>query len=113
LTGIKIYGRASFKEIPPDVQRILQSLKAYGFGHGSEEFRHASDHRQIARLMKQAPCSPFTIIIKEELLDPSHEEMRQLLRDTLRVERDSILEPIRAIEVRTFFENGSKVSSAS
>jgi hypothetical protein len=40
----------------------------------------------------------------------NHEEMRQLLRDTLRVERGSILEPIRAIEVRPFFENGSKVS---
>jgi hypothetical protein len=72
LTGIKIYGRDSFKEIPPDVQRTLQSLKDYGFGHGSEEFRHASDHLQIARLMKQASCSPFTIIIEEELLDPSH-----------------------------------------
>jgi len=54
------------------VQRILQSLKAYGFGYGSEKFRQASDHRQIAHLMKQAPCSPFTIIIEEELLDPSH-----------------------------------------
>jgi hypothetical protein len=72
LTGTKIYGRDSFKEIPLDVQRILQSLKNYGFGHGSEEFRHATDHREIARLMKQAPCSPFTIIIEEELLDPSH-----------------------------------------
>ena len=41
------------------------------------------------------------------------EEMQQLLRDTLRVERGGILEPIRAIEVRPFFENGSKVSSAS
>ena len=40
----------------------------------------------------------------------NHEETRQLLRDTLRVERGSILEPIRAIEVRPFFENGSKVS---
>ncbi len=54
------------------MQRTLQSLKDYGFGHGSEEFRHASDHLQIARLMKQASCSPFTIIIEEELLDPSH-----------------------------------------
>jgi len=72
LTGTKIYGRDSFKKIPLDVQRILQSLKAYGFGHGSEEFRHTSDHRQIARLMKQTPCSPFTMIIEEELLDPSH-----------------------------------------
>jgi len=54
------------------VQRTLQSLKDYGFGHGSEEFRHASDHLQIARLMKQASCSPFTIIMEEELLDPSH-----------------------------------------
>ena len=43
----------------------------------------------------------------------NQEEMRQLLRDTLRVERGSILEPIRAIEVRPFFGNGSKVSSAS
>jgi hypothetical protein len=33
----------------------------------------------------------------------NHEEMRQLLCDTLRVERGSILEPIRAIEVRPFF----------
>jgi hypothetical protein len=33
----------------------------------------------------------------------NHKEMRQLLRDTLRVERDSILEPIRAIEVRPFY----------
>ncbi|MCJ7749029.1 MAG: hypothetical protein MUP27_14925 [Desulfobacterales bacterium] len=160
MTGTKIYGRDSFKKIPLDVQRILQSLKAYGFGHGSEKFRQASDHRQIVRLMKQTPCSPFTIIIEEELLDPSHywdkryvkitaeqivseldetvlryvdtleklclapsdmgsnyqvnpEEMQQLLRDTLRVERGGILEPIRAIEVRPFFENGSKVSSAS
>ena len=72
MTGTKIYGRDSFKEIPLDVQRILQSLKNYGFGHGSEQFRHATDHREIARLMKQAPCSPFTIIIEEELLDPSH-----------------------------------------
>jgi hypothetical protein len=32
------------------------------------------------------------------------------LRDTLRVERGSILEPIRAIEVRPFFENGNMVS---
>jgi len=72
LTGIKIYGRDSFRKIPPDVRRILQSVKDYGFGHGSGEFRQASDHRQIARLMKQAPCSPFTMIIEEELLDPSH-----------------------------------------
>jgi hypothetical protein len=72
LTGTKIYGRDSFKEIPPEVHQILQSLKDYGFGHGREEFRHASDHLQIARLMKQAHCSPFTIIIEEELLDPSH-----------------------------------------
>jgi len=72
LTGTKIYDRDSFKEIPPDVQRILQSLKAYEFGYGSEKFRQAGDHRQIARLMKQAPCSPFTIIIEEELLDHSH-----------------------------------------
>ena len=72
MTGTKIYGRDSFKKIPLDVQRILQSLKAYGFGHGSEEFRHTSDHLQIARLMKQTPCSPFTMIIEEELLDPSH-----------------------------------------
>ncbi|HEX9916717.1 MAG TPA: hypothetical protein VGB16_03185, partial [candidate division Zixibacteria bacterium] len=40
----------------------------------------------------------------------NHEEMRQLLRDTLRVERGSILEPIRAIEVRPFFENRNKAS---
>jgi len=72
LTGTKIYGRDSFKEIPPDVQRILQSLKAYEFGHGSEKFRQASDHRQIARLLKKTSCSPLTVIIEEELLDPSH-----------------------------------------
>ena len=40
----------------------------------------------------------------------NHEEMRQLLLDTLRVERGSILEPIRAIEVRPFFENRNKAS---
>ena len=72
MSGIKIYGRDSFREIPPDVQQALQSLKNYGFGHGSEEFRHATDHLRIASHMKQAPCSPFTIIIEEELLDPSH-----------------------------------------
>jgi len=72
LSGIKIYGRDSFKEIPPDVQRTLQSLKDYGFGHESGEFRLATDHLQITPLMKQAPCSPFTIIIEEELLEPSH-----------------------------------------
>jgi len=72
LTGTKIYGRDSFKEIPPDVQRILQSLKTYEFGHGSDKLRQASDHRQIARLLKKTPCSPFTVIIEEELLDPSH-----------------------------------------
>jgi len=72
LTWIKTYTRDSFKEIPSNVQQILQSLKAYGFGHGSEKFRQASDHRQIARLMEQASCSPFTMIIEEELLDPSH-----------------------------------------
>jgi hypothetical protein len=54
------------------VQRILHSLKDYRFGSGSEEFGHATDHREIVRLMKQAPCFPFTIIIEEELLDPSH-----------------------------------------
>ena len=32
-----------------------------------------------------------------------HKEMRQVLRDTLRVERGSILEPIRTIEVRPFY----------
>jgi hypothetical protein len=72
LSGIKIYGRDSFKEIPPDVQRTFQTLKDYGFRNGSEEFRHATDHLRIASLMKQVPCSPFTIIIEEELLDPSH-----------------------------------------
>jgi len=72
LTKTKIYDRDSFKEIPPDVHRILQSLKDYEFSYGSDKFRQASDHRQIARLMKQAPCSPFTIIIEEELLDPSY-----------------------------------------
>jgi hypothetical protein len=54
------------------VHRILQSLRTYEFGYGSDKFRQASDHRQLARLMKQAHCSPFTIIIEEELLDPSH-----------------------------------------
>ena len=72
MTGIKIYGRDSFKAIPLEVQRILQSLKNYRSGQGAEEFGHISDHREIARLMNQAPCSPFTIIIEEELLDPSH-----------------------------------------
>jgi hypothetical protein len=72
LTGTKIYGRDTFKEIPLHVRRILQSLKNYGFGYGSDEFPHATDHREIARLMKQAHCSPFTIIIEEELLDPWH-----------------------------------------
>jgi hypothetical protein len=38
----------------------------------------------------------------------NHKEMRQLLRDTLRVERGNILEPIRAIEVRPFWENNEK-----
>ena len=33
----------------------------------------------------------------------NHKEMRQLLRDTLRVERSSILEPISTLEVRPFF----------
>jgi len=54
------------------MHRILQSLKDYEFSCDSDKFRQASNHRQIARLMKQAPCSPFTIIIEEELLDPSH-----------------------------------------
>lgn len=36
----------------------------------------------------------------------NHKEMQQLLRNTLRVERGSILDPIRAIEVRPFLENG-------
>jgi hypothetical protein len=72
LTGIKRYSRDFLKEIPPEVHQILQSLKDYDFGHGSEEFHPASDHLQIVHLMKQAPCSPFTIIIEEELLDPSH-----------------------------------------
>ena len=35
----------------------------------------------------------------------NHKEMQQLLRDILRVERGSILEPIRAIELKPFFEN--------
>jgi hypothetical protein len=72
LTGTKIYYRQSFKEIPPDANRILQSLKAYEFGYSSDKFRQASDHHQIARLMEQTPYSPFTIIIEEELLDSSH-----------------------------------------
>jgi hypothetical protein len=42
----------------------------------------------------------------------NHKEMQQSLRGTLRVERGSVLEPIRTIEVRPFFENGSNVSSA-
>jgi hypothetical protein len=54
--------------------------------------------------------------LKELCLAPSdmgsnyhlnHREMRRLLRDTLRVERGSIIEPIRTIEVRPFFENAS------
>jgi len=43
----------------------------------------------------------------------NHQEMQQLLRDTMRVERGSILKTIRAIEVRPFLENRSKGSSAS
>jgi hypothetical protein len=43
----------------------------------------------------------------------SHEEMRQVLRDTLRVERGSILEPIRAIEVRPFFGKSGDTSLIS
>jgi len=73
LTGAKIYGRDSFKEIPLDVQRVLQSLKNYGFGHGKRGVPSRQPIiREIARLMKHALCSPFTIIIEEELLDPSH-----------------------------------------
>jgi hypothetical protein len=33
----------------------------------------------------------------------NHKEMRQVLRGTLRVERGSILEPIRTIEPRPFY----------
>ncbi len=66
------FTRESFKKIPPHVQGMLESLKDYGLGHGSEQLGQASDHRQIARIMEQAPCSPFTIIVEEELLDPSH-----------------------------------------
>jgi len=51
---------------------MLESLKDYGFGYGTEQFRQANDHLQIARIMERASCSPFTIIIEEELLDPSH-----------------------------------------
>ena len=36
----------------------------------------------------------------------NHQEMKQVLHDTLRVERGSIFGPIRAIDVRPFFENG-------
>ena len=80
--GIKIYGRDSFKEIPPDVQRTLQSLKDYGFGHESGEFHLATDHLQITSLLKQVPCSPVTIIIEEELLDPSHSWDRRYVKIT-------------------------------
>jgi hypothetical protein len=72
LIKTKIYDRSCFKEIPPRVHRILESLKDYKFGYSSDPFRHAADHRQIARHMEETPCSPFTIIIEEELLDPSH-----------------------------------------
>jgi hypothetical protein len=72
LAAIKRYNRDSFKEIPPKVYQTLRSLKDYGFGDSSRAFSRASDHLQIARLMKQAHCYPFTIIIEEELLDPSH-----------------------------------------
>jgi hypothetical protein len=54
------------------VQRTLHSLKDYGSARVNEEFHLATDHLRIASLLKQAPCSPFTIIIEEELLDPSH-----------------------------------------
>jgi hypothetical protein len=83
LTETKIYSRDSFKEIPLDVQRILQSLKAYEFGSVSKKFLQASDHRQIARLMKQAHCSPFTIIIEEELLDSSHSWDKRYVKITI------------------------------
>jgi hypothetical protein len=42
----------------------------------------------------------------------NHNEMEQLLRDTLRLERGSIFESIRAIEVRSFGGYGSKVCSS-
>jgi hypothetical protein len=38
----------------------------------------------------------------------NHKEMRQVLLGALRIERGSILEPIQAIEVRPFFENGNQ-----
>jgi hypothetical protein len=72
LSKIKRYSQDSFKEIPPDVGQTLQSLKNYGFGDSSHAFTRTSDHLQIARSMKQGHCSPFTIIIEEELLAPSH-----------------------------------------
>ncbi|HLD29539.1 MAG TPA: hypothetical protein VJC03_04295, partial [bacterium] len=43
----------------------------------------------------------------------NHEEMQQLLRGTLRVERGSLIESIYVIEVRPFFENENQGSSAS
>ncbi|MDO9123531.1 MAG: hypothetical protein Q7V12_03800, partial [Deltaproteobacteria bacterium] len=98
MTGTKIYGRDSFKKIPPGVRRILQSLKAYEFGHGSEKFRQASDHRQIARLMKQTPCSPFTIIIEEELLDPSHFWDKRYVKITI----EQIVSELDEIALRYF-----------
>jgi hypothetical protein len=40
-----------------------------------------------------------------------YKTMRQVLPDTLRVHRSNILEPIRTIEVRPFFENDRDMSS--
>jgi hypothetical protein len=60
--------------------------------------------------LKKLCLAPFDMGSNYHL---NHGEMRQLLRDTWRVERGSILEPIRTIEVRPFFENGSKGSLVS
>jgi hypothetical protein len=83
LTGTKIYGRDSFEEIPPKVHKTVQSLRDYRLGYDSDPFGRASDHFQIARLMKKANSSPFTIIIEEELLDPSHSWDKRYVKITM------------------------------
>jgi hypothetical protein len=167
------------------VRRILQSLKDYEFGHGSDKFRQGKKrHRErlytipeplnywdsrnsyqqyfavpeykvlwqggggssgqretqskfgfaFALYNQEQPIPSHIFVydkdnilwyvdtLKELCLAPAdmgsnyelnREKMRQLLRDTLGVERGSVLELIRTIEVKPFFENGSKDSLAS
>ena len=72
LSETTIYNRETFRKIPPDVRRILRSLEDYKSGYEREAFSNARDHRQIAQILNQGGCSPFTIIILAELLDSSH-----------------------------------------